>query len=36
MGYRGTVGLGGWASGDDEFALERCRNAFTLPAAASA
>jgi hydroxypyruvate isomerase len=32
MGYRGTIGLEAWASGDDDLALERFRNAFTLPA----
>jgi hydroxypyruvate isomerase len=31
MGYRGTVGLEAWASGDSEHALERFRAAFTLP-----
>lgn len=30
MGYRGTVGLEAWASGDPELALERFRDAFTL------
>ena len=30
MGYRGTVGLEGWASGDPELALKRFRDAFTL------
>lgn len=30
IGYRGTVGLEGWASGDDELALDRFRKAFTL------
>ncbi|MFM9271480.1 TIM barrel protein [Halomonas elongata] len=30
IGYRGTVGLEGWASGDDELALRRFRDAFTL------
>ncbi len=34
VGYRGTVGLEAWASGDDELALRRFRAAFTLPAAA--
>jgi hydroxypyruvate isomerase len=29
IGYRGTVGLESWASGDDEFALTRFREAFT-------
>lgn len=32
LGYRGTVGLEAWASGDSELALERFRFAFTLPA----
>ena len=30
MGYRGTVGMEAWASGDDELALRRFRDAFTL------
>ncbi|GAA0687626.1 TIM barrel protein [Vreelandella titanicae] len=30
MGYRGTIGLEGWASGDDDLALDRFRAAFTL------
>ncbi|MGO2240904.1 MAG: TIM barrel protein [Halomonas sp.] len=30
MGYRGTVGLEGWASGDDDLALDRFRAAFEL------
>ncbi|MGO3700013.1 MULTISPECIES: TIM barrel protein [Halomonas] len=30
IGYRGTVGLEGWASGDDELALERFRTVFSL------
>jgi hydroxypyruvate isomerase len=30
MGYRGTVGLEAWASGDPELALTRFRDAFTL------
>ncbi|OBX35584.1 putative hydroxypyruvate isomerase YgbM [Halomonas elongata] len=30
IGYRGTVGLESWASGDDEQALRRFRDAFTL------
>lgn len=30
LGYRGTVGLEGWASGEDELALRRFRDAFTL------
>jgi len=29
-GYRGTVGLEAWASGDDELALARFRSAFTI------
>ena len=33
IGYRGTVGLEAWASGDDELALTRFREAFT-PASA--
>lgn len=31
IGYRGTIGLEAWASGDDELALDRFRAAFTLP-----
>jgi hydroxypyruvate isomerase len=31
LGYRGTVGLEAWASGDSEQALARFREAFTLP-----
>ncbi len=30
MGYRGTVGLEGWASGDPATAVDRFRAAFTL------
>jgi hydroxypyruvate isomerase len=30
IGYRGVVGLEGWASGDPTLALERFRQAFTL------
>lgn len=30
IGYRGTIGLEGWASDDDELALQRFRDAFTL------
>ncbi|NNC22627.1 TIM barrel protein [Salinisphaera sp. USBA-960] len=30
MGYRGVVGLEGWASGAPDIALERFRKAFTL------
>jgi len=33
LGYTGTVGLEAWASGDDELALRRFREAFTVPAA---
>jgi hydroxypyruvate isomerase len=29
LGYRGTVGLEAWASGDSEPALTRFREAFT-------
>ncbi|NIE62371.1 TIM barrel protein [Burkholderia sp. Ax-1719] len=29
-GYRGTIGLEAWASGDDELALQRFRAAFAL------
>jgi hydroxypyruvate isomerase len=29
MGYRGTIGLEAWPSGDDDLALERFRQAFT-------
>jgi hydroxypyruvate isomerase len=32
IGYRGTIGLEAWASGDSELALERFRRAFTPPA----
>ncbi|MGF6761591.1 hydroxypyruvate isomerase [Paraburkholderia sp. GAS33] len=31
-GYRGTIGLEAWASGDDELALRRFREAFTVSA----
>jgi hydroxypyruvate isomerase len=31
LGYRGTVGLEAWASGDDEQALARFRSPFTRP-----
>jgi len=31
LGYRGTVGLEAWASGDSELALARFRDAFTRP-----
>ncbi len=34
MGYRGTIGLEGWSSGDDVTAVERFRTAFTLPTTA--
>jgi hydroxypyruvate isomerase len=30
MGYRGTIGLEAWPSGDDEVALSRFRSAFTV------
>jgi hydroxypyruvate isomerase len=30
MGYAGTIGLEGWASGDSAVALERFREAFTV------
>lgn len=30
MGYRGTIGMEAWASGDDELALKRFRDAFTM------
>lgn len=30
LGYRGTIGLEGWASGDDDLALRRFREAFTV------
>ncbi len=30
MGYRGPIGLEAWSSGDDELALSRFRQAFTL------
>ncbi|MBA9032271.1 TIM barrel protein [Rhizobium leguminosarum] len=30
MGYRGTIGMEAWASGDDETALARFRDAFTV------
>ncbi len=30
MGYRGTIGLEAWPSGDDEVALARFREAFTV------
>lgn len=30
LGYRGTVGLEAWPSGDDEVALRRFREAFTV------
>ncbi|MGI3903424.1 MAG: TIM barrel protein [Janthinobacterium lividum] len=31
LGYRGTIGLEAWASGDDALALRRFRHAFTVP-----
>jgi hydroxypyruvate isomerase len=31
IGYRGTIGFEGWASTDDELALARFRDAFTVP-----
>jgi hydroxypyruvate isomerase len=31
IGYRGTIGLEAWASGEDALALDRFRAAFTLP-----
>ncbi len=31
VGYQGTIGLEGWASGNDEIALERFKKAFTHP-----
>lgn len=31
LGYRGTIGLEAWASGDDELALQRFREAFAAP-----
>ena len=30
MGYRGTIGLEAFASADDELALRRFREAFTV------
>jgi hydroxypyruvate isomerase len=30
-GYRGIIGFEGWASGEDELALTRFREAFTVP-----
>ena len=30
IGYQGTIGLEAWASGDDELALRRFRDAFTV------
>jgi hydroxypyruvate isomerase len=30
MGYRGTIGLEAWPSGEDEVALDRFREAFTV------
>jgi hydroxypyruvate isomerase len=34
IGYDGTIGLEAWASGDDELALERFRQAFTTGSSA--
>ncbi len=34
MGFNGVIGLEGWASGSDEVALERFRQAFTISTAA--
>jgi hydroxypyruvate isomerase len=31
LGYTGNIGLEAWASGDDELALRRFRDAFTVP-----
>ena len=36
IGYRGTVGLEAWAAEDDELALSRFRDAFTLSVGATA
>jgi hydroxypyruvate isomerase len=36
LGYRGTVGLEGWASGDGDQALDRFRAAFTVAGAGDA
>jgi len=36
VGYRGNIGLEGWAFGDDELALARFRKAFTYPFSAHA
>ena len=30
MGYRGTIGMEAWASGDPTTAVERFREAFTV------
>lgn len=30
MGYRGTIGMEAWPSGDDELALSRFRNVFSI------
>ena len=30
MGYHGTIGLEAWPAGDDETALTRFRDAFSL------
>ena len=31
LGYAGNIGLEAWASGDNELALRRFREAFTVP-----
>jgi hydroxypyruvate isomerase len=36
MGYRGTIGLEAWPAGDDDLALERFREAFSVPAGVAA
>jgi hydroxypyruvate isomerase len=36
MGYRGTIGLEAWPAGDDNLALERFREAFSVPAGVAA
>jgi hydroxypyruvate isomerase len=35
MGFNGTIGLEAFASSDDDLALDRFRQAFTVPAAAA-
>ena len=35
MGYHGTVGLEAWPAGDDELALQRFRQAFSVPKSAT-